>query len=416
MYGAMYEQWVLEHEEAKRVQSEREGEDKKESEEVSTVSSGSATTGVEVANKTKSTHFTRQESQFKINVEARNNNNNKPKRARAASSSVDFESVLKSIKTDYGASELVSEFNASKYKETTKKRQLRDFQKFYVPICEARSWDPSDSFSGEKIDVTAAVLNKAVKQSSFTYFTNIKAYMTTRDNKELDEADSKRYKKGFEVLREGVVQTQELPLLLGHWKGVDKAVGSGKIKGGELEFVTFLTQAYFILSRPDELKDVGREVYVKEGVTIVKFSLGKSKVDKAGVGWSCKLCCCCESSSKLGFQHVKLCPAHGVSDEVFRRVQMWGPAKMRTALWKVLELSGVSNEKSPITGRKKYNLYSVRVGGLQQSIIGGLARGNAMLLGRWKTISTEFHYEAEGFLTNDEFKALKWPFITVESV
>ena len=366
-----------------------------------------ANVNVSKASEKSSATFSRGGVEIEVSRRSRSRNRKTKKSDASKSRGVvcAFDEALEQLKKDREG--LVMNFKESGYNEKTVRIQESVFDRFFVPVCNASGFDSEGPLTCEAINTVAAFLALVVPQSAATYLAHIKSRVN-RVHRVLG-AEKAEYSARLTDLRNRVAQFQEQPFLLEQWRKIDAVKGLSE----ELETCrNVMVVAWFIFSRPDELHDVVR-VPIGDGAS-ARFELPRSKVDQHGRGWSAVLGCCCAASRELGLK-MKLCPVHAASAVEFKDIQVRSNYWMRSRFLKLLQAAGISNKKSE-SGRWCYNLYSIRIGGLQSAIVSGVDRQTALKIGRWRDAQTEQRYEAGASLCNVETKILKWPLISAKVI
>ena len=171
--------------------------------------------------------------------------------------------------------------------------------------------------------------------------------------------------------------------------------------------------AWFLFARPSEVCHLTRE---KLPSGYVKFAIPFSKVDQHGRGFSVVFRCSCIAAGGIFDScRIKFCPIHCLSAAQFKKIKSASAYLLRSRFMAFLSAAEISNPTME-DGRSKFNLYSLRIGGVQSAVVSGLPRLTVLRLGRWQSSQTQLRYEASAALTNEEGKALSWPLVEVDVV
>eukprot|EP00392_Amoebophrya_sp_AT5.2_P001422 g1424.t1 len=331
-----------------------------------------------------------------------------------------LDQILQSLDPDKPESvgKLVEEFNDKQHAARTKSAQNNAIAKYYEPLCEKLRWNSGDKLSCDKIRTLAAVLEKvsSIKKSRHVVFANIKGKIATVHP--LSEEEHKEYSRCFARLQKGIVASQEHPVLLSFWEKADQ------IKSGAASFalskrkvvdlgswLDFAVTVWFLLQRPDELKDLERKRYKQGDQECVRVHLRRAKRDQEGHGFDARFRCCCSEVSQLKLRR-KICPVHAVDDGTWGAYATMSAADHRAIMAEVVRRLGM--EERGEGGRSLWCLYSFRIGGACAARQGGLSREETCVLGRWKNVKTEMRYEGDRSINVSERHALKWPLVSAE--
>eukprot|EP00392_Amoebophrya_sp_AT5.2_P019165 g19904.t1 len=338
--------------------------------------------------------------------------------AAASDGVVTLDHVLQNLDPDAPESveTLVKEFNDKQHAERTKTAQNNAITKYFEPICAKLRWDPTERLSCDKIRTLAAVLEKvsSIKKSRHIVLANIKGKLTA--SQPLSDAEQKEYSRCFARLQKGVVATQEHPALLSFWEKADVIKSGGSPYAVTKKTVVdlglwldFAVTVWFLLQRPDELKDLQRKRYKNGGEECVRIHLRRAKRDQEARGFDARFRCCCGDVSKLKLKR-KICPVHAVDDATWEAYATMSAAHHRKMMAEVIRRLGM--EERDESGRSLWNLYSFRIGGACAARQGKLSREETCILGRWKNVKTEMRYEGDRSINVSERHALKWPLVS----
>ncbi len=265
--------------------------------------------------------------------------------------------------------------------------------KKYEALAAEKGWTPGADWDVEKIQITAAFLQKSTPQSAATYLSHIKTQMPP-----LSREAEKEYSRAYASLeRSKKAPEQDAPLTYTLLKKLDAAAETLD----DLSTMKGLVLAWFLLARPDEIQHLSK-TEDKGGAT---YSWKKSKRDQSSHGMSVKFSCCCDVT--VGFKTVSCCPVHVVSVEQLQSLKRVPTDTWRNRFYKLLEKAGIENK---VEGRKRalYSLYSARVGGAQAAVI-SLGHKTTQVLGRWKSDDCALHYENMAVVAPADDVVIKWP-------